>query len=165
MTNRLLVVVKLSVVVAVLGFAVASLVAQSKELGPFAGTWRANIAKSKYNPGPPPKAPGTLRWEPTPSGFLFTVEGFHSEGQPLRTVAKAAFDGREYPLEGPAQKTMRVYRRIDERTFEEADSVAGKPTITRRIAVAPDGKTLTITVKGTNAQGQTVNNVVVYEKQ
>ena len=156
---------RILVVVAVLALASAALVAQSKELGPFAGTWKLNVAKSKYNPGPPPKTPTTARWEPAPSGFVFTIEGVNAQGQPTRTVAKAAFDGREYPLEGPAQKTMRVYRRIDERTFEETDSVAGKPTITRRLVASPDGKTLTITVKGTNAQGQTVNNVVVYERQ
>ena len=31
--------------------------------------------------------------------------------------------------------------------------------------VSQDGKTMTITSKGTNAQGQTVNNVNVFEKQ
>jgi hypothetical protein len=30
--------------------------------------------------------------------------------------------------------------------------------------ISPDGKTLTITMTGTNAQGQKVNNVVTYEK-
>jgi hypothetical protein len=31
--------------------------------------------------------------------------------------------------------------------------------------VSADGKTLTITVKGTDAQGKAVDNVQVYEKQ
>jgi len=31
--------------------------------------------------------------------------------------------------------------------------------------ISSDGKTRIITTKGTNAQGQTVNNVGVYEKQ
>jgi hypothetical protein len=31
--------------------------------------------------------------------------------------------------------------------------------------VAPDGKTMTVTVKGTNGQGRRVNNVVVFDKQ
>ena len=35
-------------------------------------------------------------------------------------------------------------------------------TFTR--VVSKDGKTMTVTIKGTNAQGQAVNNVVVFEK-
>jgi hypothetical protein len=34
-----------------------------------------------------------------------------------------------------------------------------------RIAISPDGKTLTATQTGTNAQGQAVKNVIVAEKQ
>ena len=30
--------------------------------------------------------------------------------------------------------------------------------------VSPDGKTMTVTSKGTNAQGQATSNVVVFEK-
>jgi hypothetical protein len=36
---------------------------------------------------------------------------------------------------------------------------------TLRRVVAQDGKTMTVTVKGTNAQGQPTNNVLVFEKQ
>src|SRR6187200_3458662 len=50
-------------------------------------------------------------------------------------------------------------------TFEETDSVDGKVRITRRAQVAPDGKILTVTSKGVNAQGQSVSNVSIYEKQ
>ena len=27
----------------------------------FSGTWKVNLAKSTYSPGPPPKSPGTLK--------------------------------------------------------------------------------------------------------
>jgi len=36
-------------------------------------------------------------------------------------------------------------------------------TLTR--VVSEDGKTMTVTVKGTNAQGQAVDTVAVYDKQ
>jgi len=45
------------------------------------------------------------------------------------------------------------------------EKVDGKVTTTSRSVGAPDGKTRTLTVTGTNAQGQTVKNVVLWEKQ
>jgi len=45
------------------------------------------------------------------------------------------------------------------------DKRDGKTMFTRRMVISPDGKTLTITVTGTNAQGQKVSNVEVFEKQ
>jgi hypothetical protein len=41
----------------------------------------------------------------------------------------------------------------------------GQVLVTSHIVIAPDGKTRTSTQTGKNAQGQTVNNVVFYEKQ
>ena len=36
---------------------------------------------------------------------------------------------------------------------------------TLRRVVSQDGKTMTVTTKGTNTQGQAMNNVAVFEKQ
>ena len=41
----------------------------------------------------------------------------------------------------------------------------GKYNVTGRSVVSKDGKTVTSTVKGTNAQGQAYNATIVYEKQ
>jgi hypothetical protein len=56
-------------------------------------------------------------------------------------------------------------RRIDDRSFEVVVKVDGKQTVRNRIVVSLDGKTLTQTTTGTNAQDQSVNNVVIWEKQ
>ena len=42
---------------------------------------------------------------------------------------------------------------------------AGRSLQTLTRVVAQDGKTMTVTSKGTNAQGQAMNNVVVFDKQ
>ena len=60
---------------------------------------------------------------------------------------------------------MRGMKRIDDYNYEDHDSVGGKVTISRRTVISKDRKTVTVTMKGTNAQGQTVNNSVVYERQ
>ena len=43
--------------------------------------------------------------------------------------------------------------------------VDGKPTATARVVVSADGKTMTATVTDKNREGQTVNNVIVSDKQ
>jgi hypothetical protein len=56
-------------------------------------------------------------------------------------------------------------KRMDGRSYEGSSKKGGKVTGTFRGVVSPDGKTLTITTKGTDAQGRPENNVVVYDKQ
>jgi hypothetical protein len=53
--------------------------------------------------------------------------------------------------------TTRYLRRIDDRTYEDGDKVNGRATVSRRIVIAADGRTLTVTMIGTNADGQMVN--------
>ena len=55
-------------------------------------------------------------------------------------------------------------KRVDANTSERTDSKGGKAVQTFIRVVSKDGKTMTVTIKGTNAQGQAVKNVVVFEK-
>jgi hypothetical protein len=43
------------------------------------GTWKLNVAKSKYSPGPGPKSL-TLKLEATADGIKLTSDGVNSEG-------------------------------------------------------------------------------------
>jgi hypothetical protein len=75
------------------------------------------------------------------------------------------YDGKPYAFKTATTQGMRTGRWIDADTFEETDTVDGKVRTTRRVVVSTDGKVLTITSKGSNAQGQPTNNLTVYEKQ
>ena len=50
-------------------------------------------------------------------------------------------------------------------TIEIMSKQDGKPTVTSTVVVAADGKTRTISTKGTDAKGQAVDAVSFYEKQ
>ena len=56
-------------------------------------------------------------------------------------------------------------RRIDASTFENVWMKAGKVTITSKVVASRDGKTMTNTQTGKDAQGRVVNNTIVYDKQ
>jgi hypothetical protein len=59
---------------------------------------------------------------------------------------------------------MVVMKRVEPNTIETAYTLKGKPTVVNRRTVSADGKTLTVTSTGTNAQGQKVNNMQVFER-
>jgi hypothetical protein len=135
-------------------------------LGNLLGTWKQNLAKSKSNPGPPP-ASNSSTWESSSEGgFKNTTDGIDAQGRVTHTELMGKFDGKDYPLTGaPAANTTRAFKRIDDRTYEYVEKVDGKVMTTVRMVAPPDGKTPTNTSTGKNAQGQTGNNVTVWEKQ
>jgi len=134
------------------------------QTSPLVGSWKENVAKGKYVPGPAPKS-RTLKWETAPGGLKFTIDQVNAQGQATHSETLEKSDGSDSLIQGGNTPTMRALKRVDDHTYEDMDKVAGKLRVTRRLVISPDGKTLTVTVKGTNGQGQAVNNVEVYEKQ
>jgi hypothetical protein len=155
------------VVTLIASLGAGALVAQSADalMSNMVGTWALNVAKSSYSPGPGPKS-NTVKWERQEGGLKFTSDGVDAKGQPTHTELMMKFDGKDYPLKGaPASNTTRSFRRIDDRTYEFVEKVAGKVTTTTRMVASPDRKTRTGTATGRNIQGQVVKNVQVWEKQ
>ena len=127
---------------------------------------KSNLEKSTYSPGPKPTTATTIKIEPSADGMKTTFDGMTPEGKPFHTEAVGAFDGKDNPVKGALlPNTTVAYKRIDGRTFEAQTKVDGKPTTTARVSVSADGKTLTATISGKNAKGETVNNVIVHDKQ
>jgi hypothetical protein len=136
----------------------------SAQTDPRIGTWKMNAAKSKYDPGPAPKS-DTRTYEATPEGTKATVEVVPASGDPGKVTYTAKLDGKDYPVSGsPAFDTIAV-KRIDSHTTEVTLKKGEKPVQTARGVVSNDGKTMTNTVNGTNASGQKVHNVIVFDKQ
>jgi hypothetical protein len=136
----------------------------SQARDPRTGTWQLNLAKSKYKPGPAPKAQ-TVRIEPSGQGEHVRSEAVNTNGTRVITEYTAAFDGTDYPLKGSLVANTVALKRIDARTTERIDKKDGQIMLVYKRVVSADGKTMTITVDGVNAQGQTVSNLVVFEKQ
>jgi hypothetical protein len=140
--------------------------ARAQSADPWIGTWRINLDKSTYNPGPKPTVPGTVTMASTAAGLSTTISATAPDGKPFQQVMVGTFDGKDNPVKGaPTPNTTTALKRIDGRTFEAMSKINGKPSVTTRISVSADGKTITATQTGTIAQGQTVNNVLVLEKQ
>jgi hypothetical protein len=143
--------------------AAVALSAQSQES--LFGTWKMDVAKSKYSPGPVPKS-NIAKWEAFQGGVKLTSDVVPAKGETQHWEVSGKFDGKDNPVKGnnPDADTA-AFSKIDARTYEVVQKKGGKTTLTARIVVAADGKTRVTTVSGSDAQGQTVNNSMFYEKQ
>jgi hypothetical protein len=131
---------------------------------PTIGTWKLNLAKSKYTPGPPPKS-ATITYEETADGIKRTGESIDAEGKATSFTYTAKYDGKEYPVSGSDLYDTIALKRINDDTIEATLKKSGKVGSTARRTVSKDGKTMTLTISGTNTKGEKVHNVAVYEKQ
>jgi hypothetical protein len=129
------------------------------------GTWKLNVAKSKYSPGPAPKS-NTAKIEAWgDDGYKLTSNGTDAEGKPTHIEYAVKFDGKDVAIKGSPNSDTISAKRIDASTIETTSKKAGKVVMTIRSTVAKDGKTRTSVYTGKNAQGADVRNTAVYEKQ
>jgi len=135
------------------------LLAQSN---PFVGTWKLNVASSKYDPGPAPQSQ-TRTWDA--SGMVM-VNGINAAGKPVSYGYPIKGDGVEYPTMGAVPNTADkiTTKKIDANTYEANFTKAGKHVETATFKVSNGGKTLTIMAKGATDAGA-FNNVLVWDKQ
>jgi hypothetical protein len=128
----------------------------------FVGTWHLNPTKSTFgNPAAPPKA-STLRIEAAVNGHKMVVDNVGPSGRPITYQFTAAFDGKDYPLDG-MDGTVAL-KRVDARTIERTHKNDGVITLVFTTRLSADGRTLTLTQTG-QAEGRAVKNVLVYDKK
>ena len=128
------------------------------------GTWKVDLAKSEYSPGPAPKSL-TLKFKATQGGIKFTGDGVGADGKATHTMFLSKFDGKDVPYEGNPDADTASPKKIDDNSYENTWKKGGKATILSKVVVSEDGKTMTITHTGTNAKGEAVNSTAVYNKQ
>jgi hypothetical protein len=146
----------------ILGIDIVSAFAQAGD--PRVGTWKLNVEKSKFSPGPPPQS-NTLKIEAPGREEKITTEGVNAQGALTGTQYTANSDGKDYPLTGSQMANTVSLRRIDARITERTDKKDGKVVQTLTRVVSEDGKTMIVRASGTNAQGQTLETVAVWERQ
>jgi hypothetical protein len=130
------------------------------------GTWQLNLAKSTFNPGPPPQRQ-TLTYQAAGPQWTSLLQGIDAAGKPINPDVNNLvinFDGRDHSTPSIDYDTT-VWERIDEAKYRVVRKKAGKVVLTSINVLSADGKTMTITTTGHDAAGQVINNVRVYDKQ
>jgi hypothetical protein len=130
------------------------------------GIWTLNVAKSKYDPGPPPKSM-TVTYEAVGQGLKVSVKGTEADGRPIVMSYIANYDGKDYPvtIAGATAYDTVTLKQIDASTVEATRKKGGQVVLTFARVVSADGRMLTMTVNGTDNEGQRFNDVAVFERQ
>lgn len=137
----------------------------AQETDPAYGTWKLNLSKSKFSPGPAPKEL-TLAIEAAGPGRKVTVTGVAGDAKPISWGYSGTLDGKDIRLTGSHPDADVVsLKRIAPNATRSTFKLAGKRTIVSGVSVSSDGKTLTVATTGVNAKGATVKNTQVFEKQ
>jgi hypothetical protein len=125
---------------------------------PRLGTWKLNLAKSKF-PGSAPKYL-TRTYAQTAQGVSVKVDGVALDGSPIFQQLTFKYDGKDYPYTGARDFDMVSTKRVDARTSIYTLKKQGKIVGTGTATVSADGMVLTLS---SDVEGATT--VLVHDKQ
>jgi hypothetical protein len=104
-------------------------------------------------------------YEAAGAGIKVTVDSVPTEGAAIHYAYTANYDGKDNPVIGNPDADMAARTRVDATTTKLVTKKGGKIMANQTFVVSGDGKMLTITTTGTNARGQKIDSVAVYDKQ
>jgi len=104
--------IRFIVALTAVAFSVLSFPAAAQSADPWLGTWKVNLAKSTYSPGPKPTTAATVKIEPWQGGMKTTIDATNAQGQPTHTETIGKFDGKDNPVSGAAAPNTTTEPRI-----------------------------------------------------
>jgi hypothetical protein len=128
------------------------------------GTWKLNLAKSTFSPGPGPKSQ-TRSYAETAQGLTLSIKTTTADGKETTATLSFKDDGKPYAVSGNPDYDMVAVTRVDASTVHSTQTKAGVAVGSGVRTVSKDGKTLTFAQKGTHAGGGKYDNVLVYDRQ
>ena len=133
---------------------------------PLIGTWNLDVFKSTFTTGDPPLR-RSITFEVVPEGIkqtmLTTRQGFNIS-ETVRVEYTAKIDGADYPIINSGLSTVAL-KRLDAIAFERTGKINGKPSETATMKLSKDGKTMTITTKGTSPAAGDYSRTEIFTKQ
>jgi hypothetical protein len=132
---------------------------------PVYGTWKLNLAKSTFDPGPAPQSQ-TRTYEAAPGGSTkVTVQITSASGQTQMVSATFKGDGTPHPVTGSLNYDMISTTRISPLQSKDVLMRSGK-VIGQMIRIeSSDYKILTATYTFTTPSGRSEHDVMVYDRQ
>src|SRR3989440_4380375 len=126
------------------------------------GTWKLNEAKSKLAPGMGKN--NTVVYSEMKDKMKVTVDGVDKDGKPTHGVWVGQADGKAYKTKGNLAWDAAAYKVVNDHTYEITTMKGGKVFSNGKSAVSADGKTRTVAVSGTGADGKKFKSKAVYDK-
>jgi hypothetical protein len=130
---------------------------------PNIGTWKLNDSKSKIPAGVSKNT--TVTYTADGDNMKAVLDGVDGKGNPTHSEWTGKFDGKDYPVTGDPNVDSRSITKVDEHHYKVASKKDGKVVQSGNIVLAPDGKSRTLTISGTNAAGKKTSATFVYDKE
>ena len=127
------------------------------------GTWKLNEAKSKLAPGMWKNH--TVVYTEMKDKMKVTVDGVDKDGKPTHGVWVGMADGKAYKTKGNLAWDTAAYKVVNDHTYEITTMKGGKVLTKGTSTVSADGKTRTLNMSGTGADGKKFTAKAVYDKQ
>jgi hypothetical protein len=152
------------VIGAALAVGAATAASAATATDPAIGTWKLNVAKSKFDSGPAFQSQ-TRTYASADDGLKLTFNGVAADGSSFSGESTYKYDGKDYPISGaPAFDTLAVTR-VNSHTAKSKQKKAGKYVGSTLRTVSKDGTVMTLTSTGKNADGIAFKSTLVYDKQ
>jgi uncharacterized lipoprotein YddW (UPF0748 family) len=130
---------------------------------PLMGTWKLNESKSKIPANTPHN--NTVVYAQSGDEVTITGDGVDAAGKAVHQVWTGKFDGKDYPAKGDVNQDMRAYKKVNANTVTYTVKRDGKTVGHGKVVVAEDGKSRKTSQTMTLANGKTVSQTAVFDKQ
>jgi hypothetical protein len=137
------------------------------QTNPFVGTWKLNVAKSKFEPGPAPKSQ-TRTVVAAGEGAKYSFEGVSPDGRAFSYSFTVNYDGKDSPVTGtgaPGGADSIAIKRVGSNKAEATLKKDGKEVGKSVAEVSKDGTVTTVKSKGKTPDGKDFSSESVYDKQ
>jgi len=132
---------------------------------PLTGIWELNLAKSKFTNIPAPKSE-IRTYEVTGQQEKMTAERIYAKGQVVISEFTATRDGKDVPYTGHQSLfDTHSISPVDSLTTYYTHKKAGKLVGDGTRVISKDGRTMTITFKGTGPKGQPIGATFIFDKR
>ena len=132
-------------------------------MNPFAGTWIANIEKSRRHANHQFQS-ATLTFQIAGDAVSMTHAGVNMSGKNESGTTVLIPDGQEHPMSPQAPDVVTATRWIGTHVLESEARKDGHSLGKGTYAISEDGRTLTATVAGTDAAGAPFEQVIVFDR-
>ena len=131
------------------------------------GTWKLNAAKTKVPAGQSPIKSLTVVRTAAGDAMTVSVKGDREDDSKIDVSYTAKYDGKAVTMLGSGlpYDTLAL-KQVDADTVTDTRSKkGGKYKGTGKFAVSKDGKSATLSTKGTGADGKPFEGITAYDKQ
>lgn len=131
---------------------------------PWIGSWKLDLARSTFKPGPAPKSQIVKNTAAADGGYNNTADTVAADGKETHSEYFAKPDGKDYPMKSGTADAIWV-KKIDDHNNEWTTKSGGKVVASGKTSYSKDGNMRTLTWTEVDDKGKKSENTAIYSRQ